>query len=345
MRSTPAPCSRTPRPPAYLAGAALQHELTRRLGVRWRRIRSGIAEVDGVPRAAIEALSSRRHQIDTIAHDLGVTSPEGRQAIAQRSRPTKQPQDLNQIRREWRMTLARTGFDQRALRRCLGQTSPRSLSDDEKRRLYQGLARYDGLTATASTFDRRDTIQAIADRTTGRLQANEIQQLADSFLARPGVIELHPQRRQPAPNGPSLRTASAANDAATGPRYTTQTMLRAESNILQRFRDGIHAQIAVVPPETISDAIDTEPALGTDQRQAIQKLCRDGHQLQGLVGPAGTGKTFTLRVAARAWQAAGYRVLGAAVQGTAAENLERCHRHPQPNRRRSARPSRPRHTR
>jgi ATP-dependent exoDNAse (exonuclease V) alpha subunit len=70
-------------------------------------------------------------------------------------------------------------------------------------------------------------------------------------------------------------------------------------------------------------ALDTEASLSEDQRRAIRKLCTSGHQIQGLMGPAGTGKTFVLRVAAQAWRDAGYQIVGAAVQGTAAENLQR----------------------
>jgi hypothetical protein len=40
-----------------------------------------------------------------------------------------------------------------------------------------------------------------------------------------------------------------------------------------------------------------------------------------VLGPAGSGKTFALAAAARAWEDAGYRPLGAVVQGTATEVL------------------------
>ncbi len=46
-----------------------------------------------------------------------------------------------------------------------------------------------------------------------------------------------------------------------------------------------------------------------------------GDRVQCAVGRAGTGKTTTMRVAAQAWTAAGYRVLGASVKGEAARLL------------------------
>jgi hypothetical protein len=42
-----------------------------------------------------------------------------------------------------------------------------------------------------------------------------------------------------------------------------------------------------------------------------------------VLGAAGSGKTFALEAATRAWEAEGYQVLGTAVGGTAAEVLQR----------------------
>ena len=306
----------------YLAGATLQHELSRRLGVRWRHLRSGIAEVDGIPRAAIEALSSRRRDIDAIADQLGVSSTTGRQAIAKRSRSAKRTHDLDALRRHWTETLARHGLDGPALQQSLGHSTPQPLNEDEQRRLYRSLAHPNGLTANSSTFDRRDAIQGVADRMVGRLPASGVEELANCFLTEPTVVTLHLKAKQTGPKGPSLRPTHGAR-LDVGPRYTTRGILRAETNILDRFRRGLRAQIGVASAETVTQAIEATPILSSDQREAIRKLCHSGHQIQGLVGPAGTGKTFALRVATEAWRAAGYQVVGSAVQGTAAENLQR----------------------
>ena len=99
-------------------------------------------------------------------------------------------------------------------------------------------------------------------------------------------------------------------------------MVRAEARILAAFRSGMRADVGRVEPALVADTIEQAAELGDDQHVAIAKLCRSGHRIQCLVGPAGSGKTHTLRVAAATWQAGGYRVEGIAVQGTAAENLE-----------------------
>ena len=290
--------------------------------MRWQRLRSGVADVDGVPRAAIEAMSSRRRQIDTLADQLNLTSPNARQALALRSRPTKQSANLEDLRRQWRGTLAQAGFNQRMLHRCLDhQARLEPLGEHAIEALFRGLGRHDGLTATTSTFDRRDTIQAIADRTTGRLDAAAVERLADHFLEGSQVRILN---ESPSDKKNARDPRRSNSRAAPGEhRYTTTALVTAETNVMTCFHAGLRTSTAIVPVETITRTLQAEPDLGADQRQAITKLCRSGHQLQCLSGPAGTGKTYTLRLAAQAWRHAGYHVMGAAVQGTAAENLER----------------------
>jgi Ti-type conjugative transfer relaxase TraA len=61
--------------------------------------------------------------------------------------------------------------------------------------------------------------------------------------------------------------------------------------------------------------------LGAEQQHAVHRVTA-GRDLALVVGYAGTGKSAMLRVARQAWEAAGYRVRGAALSGIAAEGLE-----------------------
>ena len=55
----------------------------------------------------------------------------------------------------------------------------------------------------------------------------------------------------------------------------------------------------------------------------VTAVCSSGDAVQCVLGPAGSGKTYALAAAARAWQQAGFTVWGASVNGTAAEQLAR----------------------
>src|SRR5262249_10759222 len=61
--------------------------------------------------------------------------------------------------------------------------------------------------------------------------------------------------------------------------------------------------------------------LSSEQAGALAHVT-DGPDLAVVVGHAGTGKSAMLGVAREAWEAAGYEVLGVALSGIAAENLE-----------------------
>ena len=54
----------------------------------------------------------------------------------------------------------------------------------------------------------------------------------------------------------------------------------------------------------------------------VAAVTTGGNQFQAVVGPAGSGKTAALDVAARIWEQTGRRPLGASVTGTATEVLE-----------------------
>ncbi len=105
-------------------------------------------------------------------------------------------------------------------------------------------------------------------------------------------------------------------------------MVELEHAIADGYRQGHDAYAAVVPEQLIDEAIaswqkTTGHQLGEDQEAMVRSICGSGDRFQAVVGPAGSGKTAALEVAARAWESAGYEVIGAAVNGTAAEVLQR----------------------
>ena len=114
----------------------------------------------------------------------------------------------------------------------------------------------------------------------------------------------------------SLRRASDDTSIYTehgADRYTTNAGLGIERRLVATARDTTGPRL---DPATIETAISD---LDSDQATAVTAVLTSGRRLDVLVGPAGSGKTTTMRAVARAWQAAGRQVLGVSI----AENATR----------------------
>ena len=108
------------------------------------------------------------------------------------------------------------------------------------------------------------------------------------------------------------------------PRYTTVSMHKIENNVLDTYRDGIAMATRSVPDvavrtEQLLWQRTTGHTLGTDQAAFVRHLVTSPDRFGLGVGPAGTGKTASLAVACRAWEAAGLQPIGATVTGAAAD--------------------------
>lgn len=302
----------------YLAAAHLRHECTKRFGWTWNPVVHGLADVDGVPADAIRAMSSRRQEIEFLATVTGVHSAPARQVAAYRTRSAKEAVAPEAMRAEWDQRLTEAGFDEEARAKCFErgvEWSP--LDESERDQLLAHLASPHGVTDRSAVFDRRDVIQTVAAWSQERLAAPEILDLADVFLASEQAIPLART------DGEVIRLQGGRiAPAARGlPRYSTPAMLTAEHQVLDAFEQGLDRGVGVVAPDVIEAAIAARPSLGGDQAAMVRTICTSGDRFQCVLGPAGSGKTFALDAARDAWQQAGYQVIGAADQGTAAEVL------------------------
>jgi hypothetical protein len=172
-------------------------------------------------------------------------------------------------------------------------------------------------------FDRRDAIQAVAEWVNDRIPADEILDLADDFLASHEAIPLAAYEHRTKTDAIRISGGHSVPVARGLTRYSTPAMLRAERDVLETFRTGLDRGVGIVSDGLIEAAIARRPSLGDDQAAMVRAICSSGDQFQCVLGPAGSGKTFALDAARDAWQEAGYTVVGAADQGTAAEALGR----------------------
>src|SRR5271166_2835659 len=105
-------------------------------------------------------------------------------------------------------------------------------------------------------------------------------------------------------------------------RYITREMLAVESRLAERAQEMKDARTHPVETGNRDRALDRHAYLGAEQREAV-RFVTSGRQIEALTGFAGAGKSATLAAARDAWEMQGYRVLGGALSGIAAENLHR----------------------
>ncbi len=306
----------------YLAEAEMQNHCNQ-LGIAWTETHRGIANLVGVPSEAIRAMSTRREQILGLTAELGADSAHARQKTALVTRASKDTSvDPTQLRRQWAEGLADHGFGPEQLVEATSAEPARAWTDADTARLDRHLAGSKGVTEQRAIFDRRDVIQAIVDHAGGRLSGDEVEHHADRWLHTPAAIPLNELDAEK--DGKIRNFGLSVHDTT----YTTPTMVTLETSISDGYQRGHEAGAACVDDHHIEAAIaswetTTGHKLGDDQVQMVRSICGSGDRFQAVVGPAGSGKTAALEVAARAWESAGFEVIGAAVNGTAAEALQR----------------------
>jgi Ti-type conjugative transfer relaxase TraA len=158
-----------------------------------------------------------------------------------------------------------------------------------------GLA-LDALTRQQSTFTRRD-LARLVDRHTAD---------AEQFAVAMAKVEASPE------------VVRLGTDGREQARFTTRAMLATEQRMEQAAGELAERQGHRV---NLRRRLAESSTLGREQVLAFRHVTQD-RDLAVVVGYAGTGKSTMLGEARAAWEADGHRVLGAALSGIAAEQLE-----------------------
>ncbi len=142
--------------------AHLRHELTRRLGVAWQPVANGHADIDGADRELIETFSQRRNAIVEHREQRGEASAAAAQTATLATRQTKGERDSEtELRGVWGRRARQVGVRPGWHRRLLGRTATVTPDLDG---LVDELIDQGAITATNSSFTRRDALQAVAER-------------------------------------------------------------------------------------------------------------------------------------------------------------------------------------
>ncbi len=313
------------RTAGHLAAAELRYQLAERLGFAWEEVTNGLADVAGVSAEAMAEMSTRAAEIADAAREGGSGSAAARQVAAYDTRSAKDHDvDPALLRSSWDVRLEGVGFGPGERDACYGRQDVVPLvTAEERQRLFTNLGSAQGITELAATFDRRDVIQHVSAWARDRLSAREVSDLADEWLASPAVVPLQTPRRERSADVIRRADGKVISAVAGETLYSTPELLTVEHQILERYNRGRHAGAGVVLSERVDAVLAERGTMGEDQVAMVRAMTTSGQRIQCALGPAGSGKTFALEAAVRAWEADGYQVMGAAVGGTAAEVLER----------------------
>ncbi|MFN7026282.1 MAG: Ti-type conjugative transfer relaxase TraA [Pseudorhizobium sp.] len=123
-----------------------------------------------------------------------------------------------------------------------------------------------------------------------------------------------------------LRLDRDRMDLVTGVRsaakFTTRELIRLEARMVNRAIWLSQRSSHGVRDAALATVFARHERLSAEQKTAIEHLVGPA-RIATVIGRAGAGKTTMMKAAREAWEAAGYRVIGGALAGKAAEGLEK----------------------
>ncbi|MBB3593835.1 Ti-type conjugative transfer relaxase TraA [Rhizobium sp. BK529] len=165
----------------------------------------------------------------------------------------------------------------------------------------------DLITREKSVFDERDVARVLHRYIDGE---ERFRILMARILKSPRAVRLEGERI----------------DLATGQRsparYTTREMILLESEMAKRANWLSQRSSHGIKGNVLQAMFLRHALLSDEQKAALEHVTGDGRMV-AVVGRAGAGKTTMMNAAREAWESAGYRVIGGALAGKAAEGLEK----------------------
>ncbi|WP_084368223.1 Ti-type conjugative transfer relaxase TraA [Rhizobium sp. RU36D] len=105
-------------------------------------------------------------------------------------------------------------------------------------------------------------------------------------------------------------------------KYTTRELIKLEAEMANRAIWLSQQSSHGMPKSVLEATFARHERLSEEQKTAIEHVAGN-ERIAAVIGRAGAGKTTMMKAAREAWDAVGYRVVGGALAGKAAEGLEK----------------------
>ena len=304
----------------YLYQSALRDQLTIGLGVRWGAVSRGSAEIAGVPSDVLEHFSQRRAEIrEAMAQRGSAGSDAARVAALDTRRAKEYGVQESTIYEAWRARAAEHGLDRDAVAGLVGHEPP-EVGEELVRRAAALMAGEAGLTAQASTFTRREALQAWAEQHPQGAPVERVEALADTWLASELVVKVDGDASLRSRSG-VIATRAGARVAEVDDRYSTPGMLETEQRLVDAADERRTTSAGLADPGAVDAALGARTYLADEQGAMVRALTGSGDGVQVVLAKAGAGKTTALDAAREAWERSGVTVQGTALGSMAAKEL------------------------
>ncbi|MEV0950471.1 MobF family relaxase [Promicromonospora sp. NPDC050249] len=312
--------------------AVLADRLTGALGLKWeRRVRGKDCnprmEIVGVSDELIEEFSNRSAEIEHCADQLiddyrekhGRTPAPGtinrlREQATLETRPPKTIESLADLSTQWQERAARilgqdpTAWAQGLLSAALAEPGRVFTSGD----VPQDVVDMAASVVLGVVGDKRATwkhwnLWAEAERQTMHWRMathhDRVQVVARIVAqAEGGSVTLTPPELAPTPLGMQRADGSSTLRPKHSTVFTSQAVLDAEKRLLGLMGDHTAPALGTKFLRAVLDQSARDCVLDPSQAEAITAVAGSGRRLDLLVGPAGTGKTTTLRALRTLWE-------------------------------------------
>jgi Mrp family chromosome partitioning ATPase len=321
--------------------------LVEKLGYETRLTgKHGQFEIEGVPQDVLAAFSRRREEILAKSAEIGIVTPQGRDAVVVRTRDAKvNLEDRDALRAEWRERAEGLGFDGQAavaaaeLRANAASMSP--LGFDALRQfaaqvaewfrrvgewlrprdplLTQGIERLTmDLPQTAAEVAVASAIRILGQREAA-FPMDEVKRTAlDLGIKGVTITDVERRMAELVEDGLVLYGASWRRDGSFG-YVTTPEHVAEERSLLAGIDAGRGAGAVVLKPARAAARLQEQTAdrpLGAEQLAAGILALSSADRIVVIQGVAGAGKTSLIAAVAQVAQREGKQILGLAQANT-----------------------------